>query len=157
MADIKESALELIGGTPLLKLNGYGKAAGVLDEIDDLYLDREGPLSKILRKGGKHKLSLMLASQKYSVENDRLGQLIGNCGMKLFFHPKDGDISDLAKHIGCDRSLLARLEQGECVAYGGFYSRSRGKNRHQLIAGKTYLAEQFLPEKGHPAAKQLPE
>ncbi|WP_034444211.1 cysteine synthase A [Butyrivibrio sp. AE2032] len=29
MADIKESALELIGGTPLLKLNGYGKAAGV--------------------------------------------------------------------------------------------------------------------------------
>ena len=31
MADIKESALELIGGTPLLKLNGYGKAAGVTD------------------------------------------------------------------------------------------------------------------------------
>ena len=29
MSDIKESALELIGGTPLLKLNGYGKAAGV--------------------------------------------------------------------------------------------------------------------------------
>ena len=29
MADIKESALELIGGTPLLKLNGYGKATGV--------------------------------------------------------------------------------------------------------------------------------
>ncbi|MBQ6589256.1 MAG: cysteine synthase A [Butyrivibrio sp.] len=29
MADIKQSALELIGGTPLLKLNGYSKAAGV--------------------------------------------------------------------------------------------------------------------------------
>jgi cysteine synthase A len=29
MADIKESALELIGGTPLLKLNGYSKKAGV--------------------------------------------------------------------------------------------------------------------------------
>ncbi len=29
MADIKESALELIGGTPVLKLNGYSKAAGV--------------------------------------------------------------------------------------------------------------------------------
>lgn len=28
MADIKESALELIGGTPLLKLNGYSKKAG---------------------------------------------------------------------------------------------------------------------------------
>jgi len=29
MSNIKESALELIGGTPLLKLNGYSKAAGV--------------------------------------------------------------------------------------------------------------------------------
>ncbi|WP_026655917.1 MULTISPECIES: cysteine synthase A [Butyrivibrio] len=28
MADIKESALELIGGTPLLKLNGYSKKVG---------------------------------------------------------------------------------------------------------------------------------
>ncbi len=31
MANIKESALELIGGTPLLKLNGYSKKAGVTD------------------------------------------------------------------------------------------------------------------------------
>ncbi|MCR4961546.1 MAG: cysteine synthase A [Lachnospiraceae bacterium] len=29
MADIKESAVELIGKTPILKLNGYSKAAGV--------------------------------------------------------------------------------------------------------------------------------
>ena len=29
MADIKQSALELIGGTPLLQLNGYSKKAGV--------------------------------------------------------------------------------------------------------------------------------
>jgi len=29
MSDIKESALELIGGTPLLKLNGYSKKVGV--------------------------------------------------------------------------------------------------------------------------------
>ncbi len=29
MSDIKESALELIGGTPLLKLNGYAKKTGI--------------------------------------------------------------------------------------------------------------------------------
>ena len=29
MSKIKESALELIGGTPLLKLNQYSKKAGV--------------------------------------------------------------------------------------------------------------------------------
>lgn len=31
MSKVKESALELIGGTPLLKLNGYAKKAGVTD------------------------------------------------------------------------------------------------------------------------------
>ena len=29
MSDIKQSSLELIGGTPLLKLNGYSKSAGI--------------------------------------------------------------------------------------------------------------------------------
>ena len=29
MSNIKESALELIGGTPILKLNGYAKKAGI--------------------------------------------------------------------------------------------------------------------------------
>ena len=31
MSNIKQSALELIGGTPLLQLNGYSKTAGVKD------------------------------------------------------------------------------------------------------------------------------
>ena len=31
MSDVKQSALELIGGTPLLQLNGYAKASGVKD------------------------------------------------------------------------------------------------------------------------------
>lgn len=31
MSEIKESALELIGGTPILKLNGYTKKAGITD------------------------------------------------------------------------------------------------------------------------------
>ncbi len=31
MSDIKQSSLELIGGTPLLQLNGYAKKAGVTD------------------------------------------------------------------------------------------------------------------------------
>jgi len=31
MSDIKQSSLELIGGTPLLQLNGYSKKAGVTD------------------------------------------------------------------------------------------------------------------------------
>lgn len=33
MSKIKESALELIGGTPVMKLNGYTKKAGVTDAV----------------------------------------------------------------------------------------------------------------------------
>lgn len=33
MSKMKESAVELIGGTPILKLNGYSKAAGVMDAV----------------------------------------------------------------------------------------------------------------------------
>lgn len=33
MSKVKESALELIGGTPILKLNGYAKKAGVTDAV----------------------------------------------------------------------------------------------------------------------------
>ena len=31
MSDIKQSALELIGKTPLLQLNGYSKVSGIKD------------------------------------------------------------------------------------------------------------------------------
>ena len=33
MSKIKESALELIGGTPMLRLNRYGAKAGVQDAV----------------------------------------------------------------------------------------------------------------------------
>ena len=33
MADIKQSVLDLIGGTPILKLNAYSKAAGITDAV----------------------------------------------------------------------------------------------------------------------------
>lgn len=33
MSEIKESALELIGGTPILKLNNYSKKAGITDAV----------------------------------------------------------------------------------------------------------------------------
>ena len=33
MSQIKESALELIGGTPILKLNRYGARAGITDAV----------------------------------------------------------------------------------------------------------------------------
>lgn len=120
----------------------------VLDEIEDLSLDRDGPISTMLRKGGKHRLSLLLASQQYSVEQDRLGKLIGNCDTHIIFHPKDADIRAIAQHLGCDPQMLASLEQGECIVVGSFYSCSRQKNQHALLSGKAFPAKDFIGREG---------
>lgn len=112
----------------------------VIDEIEDLNLAKDAPINSILRKGGKQHLSVLLASQEFSVEKDRLGKLIGNCGLRVFFHPKDANISIIAKHIECDKMTLAKLEQGEFVAEGGLYSHTQPKkNRRTTIKGTTYL------------------
>ncbi|MBQ9907227.1 MAG: hypothetical protein IJM46_10705 [Oscillospiraceae bacterium] len=116
----------------------------VLDEIEDLCLERDGPIDTILRKSGKKRLSMILASQEYSAEKDRLGKLLGNCGMQLIFHPKDATIDEIAKHFGIDRQQLADLEQGEYFAVGDFFNNRHGKNKRITIRGKAYSAEAFL-------------
>lgn len=127
--------------------NQHNRAARmtvVLDELEDLCLERDGPIDTILRKGGKHRLFLILGSQEYSTGNDRLAKLIGNCGMQLIYHPKDDCIDEVAKNLGIDRQQLADLEQGECFAIGGFYSQQHGKNKQATIRGKAYSAAAFL-------------
>ena len=111
----------------------------VLDEIEDLCLEKDGPISCVLRKGAKHRLSMLLASQEFSTEKKtKLAKLIGNCGMLVFFRPKDADISEIASHTGIERETLAHLEQGECVAVGGFYSRAKARNCHAKLKGRTF-------------------
>lgn len=111
----------------------------VLDEIEDVCLDKDGPISTILRKGAKHHLAMMLASQEYSVVKDKLGKLIGNCALHVFFRPKDADITDIAKHISVDKSVLAGLEQGQCVVYGPLFNKIDDKNKQKTIVGWTYI------------------
>lgn len=110
----------------------------VFDEIEDLCLDKDGPISIILRKGAKHHISMMLASQEYSVEKDKLGKLLGNCANHVFFRPKDANLKDISKHIGIDLSTLANLEQGQCVFYGPLFNKIAEKNKQVTIIGWTY-------------------
>lgn len=110
----------------------------ILDEIEDLCLDKNGPISTILRKGAKHRLSMLLASQEFSIEKDQLGKIIGNCGILIFFRPKDANLSNIAKHIGVNKSTLAGLEQGQCIVYGPLYNKYEDKNKNVTLIGRTY-------------------
>lgn len=126
----------------------------IIDEIEDLWLDEKAPLAMILRKGGKSRLTLLLASQSFSDDNDRLGNLIGNCGMKVFFHPKDDCIGAIAKKYDIDRQQLAALEQGECFAVGGFYSREKARNTRTVLRGRAFRASELLPHAKQPPAQE---
>ena len=110
----------------------------ILDEINDLCLEKDGPISTILRKGAKHRIFMITASQEFSVDKDKLGKLIGNCGYHVFFCPKDENLDDIAKHIGIDRTTLASLEQGHCIIKGNFYNKIKNKNKPKTLIGMTY-------------------
>lgn len=110
----------------------------ILDEVEDLCLTADSPLNTLMRKSGKFRLSLLLASQRYSCDDDSLGRLIGNCGGHVFFLPKDEDLSDIAAFTGYDRTTLANLELGECIAKCGFYSRIKKKNRNAAFKGTAF-------------------
>ena len=58
-----------VGGTiPLGQHMKESRLDIILDEIEDLNLDHDGPISTMLRKGAKQRLSMLLASQEYSTE-----------------------------------------------------------------------------------------
>ena len=124
--------------------NRTSRMTVVLDEIEDLCLEHDGPIDTILRKGGKHRLFMILASQAYSTGKNRLAKLIGNCGLQLIFQPKDDCIDEITKKHGIDRLQFAALEQGECFAIGGFLNKQHGKNKQTAICGKAYSATTFL-------------
>lgn len=110
----------------------------ILDEIEDLCLEKDRPISTILRKGAKHRLSMLLASQEFSVEKDKLGKIIGNCGTLVFFRPKTNNISDISKLTGIDKATLAVLEQGQFIYHGLCYNNHEGKNKNVTLTGRTY-------------------
>ena len=110
----------------------------IIDECQDLYLDTDGPIDIILRKGGKHGIRMLLASQEFSVLRDKLGKIIGNCGTLVFFKPKPDNLADIARLTGIDKSILAELEQGQCVVFGLLYKQSAGVNKQVSLVGFTY-------------------
>lgn len=110
----------------------------ILDECQDLYLVKDAPIDIILRKGGKAGIRMLLASQEFSADKDRLGKIIGNCGTLVFFCPKTNNLSDIAKLTGIDKAVLASLEQGQCVVYGLLYDKTAERNKPTTIIGWTY-------------------
>lgn len=119
----------------------YEKYTVVIDEVQDLYLHEKGTVNTLLRKSGKHGISMLLASQSFPDPNTPFGRVVGNCGRVRGYRPKANDLKRSADFFGCDIHEVDILQQGKCFDNGLFYSRYRGENVITTLNGRTVTFE----------------
>lgn len=117
------------------------KYSVIIDEAQDLYLHEKGTVNVLLRKGGKHNITMLLASQSFPDPNIQFGKVVGNCGRLRSYHPKADDLKRAANYFSCDKDEVDFLKQGECYDKGPFWSRYRAENVITTLKGKTVAFE----------------
>ncbi len=117
------------------------KYSVIIDEAQDLYLHEKGTVNVLLRKGGKHNITMLLASQSFPDPNIQFGKVVGNCGRLRSYHPKADDLKRAANYFSCDKDEVDFLKQGECYDKGLFWSRYRSENVITTLKGKTVAFE----------------
>lgn len=113
----------------------------IVDEAQDLYLHEKGAVNTLLRKGGKHGVTMLLASQSFPDPTTPFGKLVGNCGRVRGYRSKGDDLSRYAERFGCDKHEADTLPQGHCFDNGSFWSRYRIENVITTLKGKTVSFE----------------
>lgn len=118
----------------------------VVDEIQKMNMREEAPLNTLLSMGRKLNISLLIASQRFSDDNDDLGRLEGYCDTKAFGRPMEGCLAAVSKATGLSEEVLLELEDGFFAISGPIYSKHLKRNKHvkPAVWGELYR----LPELG---------
>jgi len=122
----------------------YEKYIVIIDEAQDLYLHEKGAVNVLLRKGGKHGVTMLLASQSYPDPNTPFGKVVGNCGRVRGYRSKGDDLARYADRFGCDKYEADSLQKGNCFDDGPFWSRYCKENVIKTLKGKTVVFEPAL-------------
>lgn len=121
--------------------NPYEKYTVVIDEAQDLYLHEKGAVNTLLRKGGKHGVTMLLASQSFPDSSTPFGKVVGNCGSVRSYRSKGDDLARYADRFGCDKHEANTLQKGYCFDNRPFFSRYRIENVITTLKGKTVSFE----------------
>ena len=98
----------------------------VLDEAQNLSFNGNSPCGKILVEGRKFGWSGWFATQfvKGALKADEINRL-ENASEKIYFHPNENSISDIAGNLSTDNSdrkmweqKLSKLNKGQCIVHG---------------------------------------
>lgn len=113
----------------------------VIDEAQDLYLHEKGAVNTLLRKGGKHGVAMLMASQSFPDPTTQFGKVVGNCGRARGYRSKGNDLARYAERFGCYKDEADSLQKGNCFDNGQFWSRYRRGNVIKTLKGKTVAFE----------------
>ena len=113
----------------------------VIDEAQDLYLHEKGAVNTLLRKGGKHGVAMLMASQSFPDPTTQFGKVVGNCGRVRGYRSKGNDLARYAERFGCYKDEADSLQKGNCFDNGQFWSRYRRGNVIKTLKGKTVAFE----------------
>lgn len=102
----------------------------VVDEIQKMNMREEAPLNTLLSLGRKLNISLLMASQRFSDDDDDLGRLEGYCDTKVFGRPMEGCLAAVSKATGLSEEVLLELEDGFFAITGSIYSKHLKRNKH---------------------------
>ena len=98
----------------------------VLDEAQNLDFGEDSPCGKILVEGRKFGWSGWFATQflKGAMKSDEINRL-ENASEKIYFHPNENSISDIAGNLSKDNNdkkyweqKLSQLNKGQCIVHG---------------------------------------
>ena len=98
----------------------------VLDEAQNLSFNGNSPCGKILVEGRKFGWSGWFATQfvKGALKADEINRL-ENASEKIYFHPNENSVSDIAGNLSTDNSdrkmweqKLSKLNKGQCIVHG---------------------------------------
>lgn len=119
----------------------------VVDEIQKMNMREEAPLNTLLSLGRKLNISILIASQRFSDnDDDDLGRLEGYCDTKAFGRPMDGCLAAVSRATRLSEEELYELEDGFFAILGPIYSKHLKRNKHvkPAVCGELYR----LPELG---------
>lgn len=133
------------------KING--ECTLVIDEFQILDFEQGTALFQMLTEARKYNLSLILATQTFTIFSEKQRVILNQASVKLFFQQEETDIKKIASLIGGSNkytweTVLKRLRIGESIAIGKLQFNGRDVSQPLIIrSSESVCSSQYAIQK----------
>lgn len=110
----------------------------IIDEVQAQNTAKESPIYKILKEGRKLHMAFIGATQAYHTRGDRIGDTMNIADTKIFLKPTpdaERAVASALDYNDSKRSIFHKMERGQCLVSGNFYSKEKKHNCPAVISG----------------------